>query len=598
MKLILFWIFMIPLALNAQVKDDFTDGDFTTDPSWTGDTASFTVNSKHQLQLNSSGTATSCLVTRMNIGSSMEWEFWIKLSFNTSLNNFARIYLCSDSPEIKQDVNAIYLQTGGQGDSLNLFRQKGNNHLLLFRFPSLRTNSSVNVFRIKICMDSTGHWELYADSTGGRKYLRYGGFIEKQTLPSGWFGVFCRYTSSNSKNICFDDLYAGRIRYDTNPPRVISAGFSDSLTIRIKFSEPIDSSCLQKWNCFTLKSNPEKVWKYYILQSTDDEVFVQINNDENAFFCDTLNIKKVSDYSGNFIVDTCIYLCYYIPGNCDVSDIVINEVLFHPDALGSRFIEFYNRSSKSLDLNTVVACTAGAGESPSHAVKLSQDEKMLLPKEFFVLAADSAKLCSRYFVPDRGKLSSVGEFPAMDSDSGSVFLILEKDSMIIDNMFYSERMQLPFLLKTDGVSLERLSPDVPSGCRSNWQSASESSGYASPGAENSHYAVNLAASTDIQISSPVISPDNDGKDDLLFIKVNKVEAGTLLSLRVFDLRGNLVKTITSPVVVSEEALFLWDGTSDDNAIAAMGYYIIMAESINVSGRHSRVKKPVVVVQKF
>ena len=77
-----------------------------------------------------------------------------------------------------------------------------------------------------------------------------------------------------------------------------------------------------------------------------------------------------------------------------------------------------------------------------------------------------------------------------------------------------------------------------------------------------------------------------------------MEAGTLLSLRVFDLRGNLVKTITSPVVVSEEALFLWDGTSDDNAIAAMGYYIIMAESINVSGRHSRVKKPVVVVQKF
>ncbi len=597
-KFILFSSALVPLALMAQVKDDFTDGNFMSNPSWSGDTSVFIVNSQHQLQLNASAADTSCLVTQGVNASAMEWSFWIKMSFNTSLNNYARIYLGSDSDDLKGPLNGVYLQLGGSGDSIILFRQNGNMHTPLFPFPFLRTNKSVNSFRIKICRDSAGTWQMDADSTGGKRFSRYGSFTDKQAFSLAWLGLFCRYTSSNSTRVYLDDFYAGTILRDTTSPRVISAGFSDSLTIRIRFSEFVDSACLEKGLNFSLKNNPEKIKEVHIIRDDAAIINIKINANENEFFCDTLRIKIISDYAGNLMADTSIFLCYYIPGPCLSGDVVINEVLFHPDAAGSRFIEFYNRSVKVINLRALSAGTAGGSATGSQPEQLSGEERLLLPNDFFVVTADSAKLCSRYYVPDPGKITEMEHFPSMSSDTGSVFLISAEDSVVIDEMSYSTKMHLPFLVNTEGVSLERLNPQGSSNSRANWQSASETSGFASPGYDNSHYAIEPGNGTEIELSGTVITPDNDGKDDFLFIKVSGVEPGTLLSLRIFDLKGNLVKTIANSSDISENALFTWDGTGDNNRVVPMGYYVVFEESISISGKHSTSKKAVAVAQKL
>ena len=598
MKLFFFLIILIPLAIHAQVRDDFTDGDFTSDPSWTGDTSAFTVNSQHQLQLNSAGSDTSCLIIRSITLPAMEWSFWIKMSFNTSLNNYARVYLGADSPDLKGNINAVYLQLGGAGDSVILFRENGNIHSPLFKFPFLRTNHSINVFRIKLIRDSIGNWDLYADSTGGLTFNKYGCFTDNGTIPSAWLGFFCRYTSSNSNKFWFDDFYAGGIIHDTIPPKIISAGFSDSLTIRIKFSKNIDSTCLKEGLNFSLKNDPEILQKAYILKTDPSIIFVRININRNEFFCDTLTVRNISDFSNNFLADTSVFFCYYIPGPCLPGDLVINEVLFHPDASGSRFIEFFNRSVKVINLSMLSVGTRSSGQSNLQYEMLCKTERMLLPKDFYVITADSAKLCSRYYVPDPRKIAGFGHFPAMNTDSGSVVLISNDDSVVVDAMNYSQSMHLPFLISTEGVSLERLDPQMPSDCRANWQSASETSGFASPGYENSHYAIDPGNGIDIQLSSPIISPDNDGKDDLLYIRVNGVEPGTLLTLRIFDLKGTLVKAIANPSTVSENSIFIWDGTGDNKLRVPMGYYIVFSESINGSGKHSKVRKAIAVAQKL
>ncbi|MCX6287846.1 MAG: hypothetical protein NTY96_12090 [Bacteroidetes bacterium] len=598
MKFILCWIILLPIALQAQVKDDFTDGNFTSDPSWTGDTSAFKVNAQHQLQLNTTGSDTSSLATQGLTMFEMEWSFWIKISFNTSLNNYARVYLGSDSPDLKGLVNAVYLQLGGSDDSIVLYRQNGTVHIPLFKFPFLRTNKSTNIFRFKVRRDSTGNWDLFADSTGGKQFSRFGYFTYKQTVPAAWLGVFCRYTASNSAKICFDDFYAGRILLDTIPPKIISSGFSDSLTIRIKFSEYIDSACIYNESNFSLKNNPEKLIKIFILKEEPSIIFIIINSSKNDFFCDTLRIRNISDFSNNFLADTSFLLCFYIPGPCRPGDMVINEVLFHPDVSGSRFIEFYNCSAKVISLKTLTVETSGNGYQTKPSDPLCSEERMLLPKDFFVVAADSSKLCSRYHIPDPGKITTLEHFPSMNADSGSIFLRSGEDSLLIDAMSYSQSMHLPFLVNTEGVSLERLDSQIPSNCRANWQSASETSGFASPGYENSHYVIDPGNGIDVQLSSSIISPDNDGREDLLYIKVINVETGTLLSIRIFDIRGNLVKTIANSSIVSENSLFLWDGTGDSNLIVNMGYYIVYTESLSVTGKHSKVKKPIVIARKL
>ena len=58
-RILLFLIFLFPVLATAQLQDDFSDGDFTANPAWSGDVGSFIVNGSQQLQLNGTVAATS-----------------------------------------------------------------------------------------------------------------------------------------------------------------------------------------------------------------------------------------------------------------------------------------------------------------------------------------------------------------------------------------------------------------------------------------------------------------------------------------------------------------------------------------------------------
>ena len=102
----------------AQVTDDFSDGNFTSQPAWSGDHSQFTISSssaipasmRPALKLNSESVDTSFLVLESNYLETAEWSFWIKLSFNTSANNFARVYLASDKFDLKGPLNGYFIQ--------------------------------------------------------------------------------------------------------------------------------------------------------------------------------------------------------------------------------------------------------------------------------------------------------------------------------------------------------------------------------------------------------------------------------------------------------------------------------------------------------
>ena len=103
------------MATDAQVFDDFSDGNFTSNPAWQGDTGQFQITNssaippemKPALQLNAEGSDTSVLYLPNSMMMNTEWRFWVKLSFNTSANNFARVYLVSDQEDLKGTIKRI-----------------------------------------------------------------------------------------------------------------------------------------------------------------------------------------------------------------------------------------------------------------------------------------------------------------------------------------------------------------------------------------------------------------------------------------------------------------------------------------------------------
>ena len=63
MKKTLIFLLLLPFSLFAQVTDDFSDGDFTQNPSWSGTADKFTINTNLQLQLDAEEAGTAYLST-------------------------------------------------------------------------------------------------------------------------------------------------------------------------------------------------------------------------------------------------------------------------------------------------------------------------------------------------------------------------------------------------------------------------------------------------------------------------------------------------------------------------------------------------------
>ena len=124
-------VVLLPLNFCAQLNEDFSDGDFTSNPIWNGDVADFIINSSNELQLNApSASAISYLSSETEIldfTNPIIWDFRMNLLFSPSSNNSGRFYLVSNFEDLNGALNGYYIRIGESGavDNIKLYRQDG-----------------------------------------------------------------------------------------------------------------------------------------------------------------------------------------------------------------------------------------------------------------------------------------------------------------------------------------------------------------------------------------------------------------------------------------------------------------------------------------
>lgn len=192
----------------SQISDDFSDGDFYTNPAWSGTVEYFRINEDQELQLNASTAGTAWLTTPFEAepSSTIEWEFLIRQTFAPSGSNFSRFYLVSDRPDLSGEVNGYYLRFGetGSADAVELYRQTASQRTLLCRGNEA---SIANAFtaRVKVRYHE-GSWELYADYSGGNNLNLEATASDDLTVQGTHIGLICTYTVSNATRFFFDDI--------------------------------------------------------------------------------------------------------------------------------------------------------------------------------------------------------------------------------------------------------------------------------------------------------------------------------------------------------------------------------------------------------
>ena len=581
----------------GQITDNFSDGDFTASPVWSGDAAKFIVNTSEQLQLNSTGADTSYLTASNTSIANTEWNFWIKLSFAPSDNNYVKIYLVSDQQNLKGLVNGYYIRMGENGsfDSVDLWEQTGTSSTKLIDGINYHCGKSTNTLRIKVTRDTIGLWTIYADTLGGTNFLSEGSVTSTTYTSTSYFGVSCKYTTSNSTKFYVDDIYVGPIVVDTIAPKISSTFAVSNTQLDISFNEAIE------------KASAEITGNYFVdggigvpvlaVKDVSNAMLVHLTftnsfTNSQTYF---VTINGVKDVNGN--TENNLSTSFILPDRASANDIIVNEVLPDPNAGGVDFMEVYNRSNKVLDFSEL---NFGSFDTLTNQLKSSYNitgtRKLFYPSEYYVLCTDPSVVKSQYATTNPNGFIQMTTIPTMNIEAGCVG-ITDTSNNIIDKMKYYQRMHFALLNDTKGISLERISFDRSSDDKTNWHSAAENVDYATPGYKNSQ-SVDDVYGKDISVNPEIFSPDNDGYNDVLTISYSFNDPGNVASISIYDRNGRLIRSLIQNQLLGSAGSFSWDGITDKLDKAPVGIYIIHFQSFNSKGDVKNYKKTTVLASKL
>jgi hypothetical protein len=172
--------------------------------------------------------------------------------------------------------------------------------------------------------------------------------------------------------------------------------------------------------------------------------------------------------------------------------------------------------------------------------------------------------------------------PTYSNDEGVVILI-SKANEVSDRFDYDADMHFPLLTDDKGVSLERLDFDRETNDYTNWHSAAENIGFATPGYENSQHQPADEPNNTLGVDPEIFSPDQDGYNDLLNISYELPEPGYVGTILIYDSKGRLARRLMNNELLGPDGTISWDGTNDLNEKSRIGIYIIFFSAYSTGG---------------
>lgn len=274
-------------------------------------------------------------------------------------------------------------------------------------------------------------------------------------------------------------------------------------------------------------------------------------------------------------------------------DWIINEILFDPMPNGYDYIELLNNSNKVLDAASMQLANRSATGQPSSIVPLSTEPAYVYPGDYLVLTPDPSSLVMLYHVKDASTVMTLNNLPSFPDAEGNV-LLLNQHGEIMDDVAYKDDWHFGLVTYPEGVSLERISPDLPSNQRDNWTSAASTAGSGTPGYKNSQQLSSSLANGQISIDPPVFSPDNDGWQDLSRISISNLQPGTVCSIQIYDATGQQVRTLAGNVLADTNFTCFWDGLDKARKKLSMGPYIVLLNCFQLNGAQFTRKRVVTI----
>lgn len=495
-KTLLVILLLLPLLTFAQLQDNFSDGNFTQNPSWSGDAESFIVNTNNQLQ--SSGPAVTGTILQLTTPSQAvagtTWEFWANLKLATSSANYTDIYLVADSPDLKNtNTSGYFIRIGGTADEVSLFRKDaGRTPVMLINGQDKTIATINNVVRVRVSRSINFEWTLEINVTGsGQNFTNQGTATDATYKRSNYFGVLARYTSANSQKFYFDDFVIS----DTQAPALDEVRTVSLQELDLIFNEPLRQQEAERVANYTLNGSIKPITATLTEAGTVRLTFAQnFRNGNNS-----ISITNLTDLYGNGLAAPVesgfsFALPAVLPG---YNELLITEIMADESPVvglpAQEYIELHNPTGKVLTLQGIRYSDATSTTTFPNV--------QLQPGEYAVVVTNSQVAnFSQY-----GKVIGISNFPSLNN-TGELLTLRQPDGKLIYTVNYSDAWYKDNTKQEGGWSLEMIDVTNPCAGSTNWLPSVDPRG-GTPAQSNSVAASNPDNLPPVLVDVTAVAPD-------------------------------------------------------------------------------------------
>lgn len=468
---------------DAQFTDNFTDGNFTANPTWVGNTADWTVNPALQLQSNNTvANSTFYLSTANTLATTAQWDFYANFTFNPSSTNYADVYLTASASDITLTATTGYfVRIGNTADEIALYRKDASGTVTkIIDGVDGVLNTSNNIMKIRVVRNAANVWTLSRDLTGtGSSYFTEGSVTDATYTTSAFFGILIKQsTASFFQRHFFDDIQVQPFVPDITPPAIVSATVITATMVDVLFNESVDLTTAQTASNYSVSNgagNPVSAVRDAVNSSL---VHLTFSANLPAQTILTLTVNGVKDVAGNTLINGTTTFSFFVPAQYDV---VIDEIMADPTPVvglpDAEWLELKNTTAFAINLQgwRLGKVTGESGPMPS----------FVLPAGGYVI------VCTGSAVPllsPFGPTISVTSFPSLNNTGDNIYL-RSPQGVIVHSVNYTDAWYKNELKKNGGWTLEMIDPNNPCTGINNWKASVDPRG-GTPGTVNSVNAPN------------------------------------------------------------------------------------------------------------
>ncbi|MCX6148248.1 MAG: hypothetical protein NTW25_13520 [Candidatus Kapabacteria bacterium] len=272
--------------------------------------------------------------------------------------------------------------------------------------------------------------------------------------------------------------------------------------------------------------------------------------------------------------------------------IQINEIMYESSQNNSDFIELWNNTLDTINLNY----WQFYNKSDLNTKKTNKinGDYLIAPDSLFLIAYDTT-IFNKFPNLRTSKSIYFSKSLILNSTNQELFSFSDPNNFVIDSALFDKTWHQAFIIDTKDISLEKVKNNSNSNLKTNWSSSIDALG-ATPLLHNSITSI-LKDTLDFYAEPNPFSPYSDGLKSHTKIYYKLPFKSANIILKLFDLNGILLRDLRSGENSEQQGEIVFEGNNNNGSLLQVGAYILFLEATDKDSGEVYSKKILIAIGK-